>query len=153
MVPGAKDFRDVVTTLRYYLRISDVRAQFDRFDYKEKFEYWGIVFGGIIMLSTGFALMFPVQATFLVPGQLIAAAKLAHGNEALMAFLVILVWHVYNVVLSPEVFPGRATIFSGKISREDMQHEHALEYARTFPEEADHVLAPAVAKSPEGKTH
>jgi len=140
MVPGAKDFRDVVTTLRYYLRISDQRAQFDRFDYKEKFEYWGIVFGGLIMITTGFALLYPIAATRFLPGQLIPAAKVAHGNEGLMAFLVVILWHIYNVVFAPEVFPGSKTIFTGKISRERMRHEHPLEYARLFPEEAAEVL-------------
>ncbi len=140
MVPGVKDFRDVVTTLRYYLRISDVRAQFDRFDYKEKFEYWGILFGGLIMITTGFALLFPVEATRFLPGEIIPAAKVAHGNEGLMAFLVVILWHIYNVVFAPEVFPGSKTIFTGKISRERMRHEHPLEYARMFPEEADAVL-------------
>jgi formate dehydrogenase subunit gamma len=140
MVPGAKDFRDVVTTLRYYLRISDTRAQFDRFDYKEKFEYWGIVFGGIIMITTGFALLYPIEATRYLPGQIIPAAKVAHGSEGLMAFLVVILWHIYNVVFAPEVFPGSKTIFTGMIPRERMRHEHPLEYARMFPEEAAEVL-------------
>ncbi len=140
MVPGIKDFRDVVTTLRYYLRISNVRAQFDRFDYKEKFEYWGILFGGLIMITTGFALLFPIEATRFLPGQVIPAAKVAHGNEGLMAFLVVILWHIYNVIFAPEVFPGSKTIFTGKIPRERMRHEHPLEYARMFPEEADEVL-------------
>jgi formate dehydrogenase subunit gamma len=150
----------VVTTLRYYLRISNTQAQFDRFDYKEKFEYWGIIFGGLIMISTGFLLLYPIQATQILPGQVIPAAKVAHGNEGLMAFLVVIVWHIYNVVLAPEVFPGSTTIFTGKISRERMRHEHPLEYARMFPDEADQVLGqhkavsgkePAPEKKPENE--
>ena len=136
MVPRPKDFRDAVVTIRYYLRMSDERAQFDRFDYKEKFEYWGLVFGGLIMITTGFLLLFPILATKVLPGQVIPAAKLAHGNEGLMAFLVVVVWHLYNVLLAPEIFPMNRTIFTGKISRERMRHEHPLEYARRFPEEA-----------------
>ncbi len=146
MVPRPKDFRDAVTTLRYYLRISDVRAKFDRFDYKEKFEYWGLVFGGIIMITTGFILLFPIAATRFLPGQIIPAAKVAHGNEGLMAFLVIIVWHIYNVHFAPEVFPMSKTIFTGKISRERMRHEHSLEYARRFPEEAEEVLGHKVTE-------
>jgi len=148
MVPGAKDFRDSITTLRYYLRLSDERAQFDRFDYKEKFEYWGIVFGGLIMITTGFALLYPIEATRFLPGQLIPAAKVAHGNEGLMAFLVVILWHIYNVVFAPEVFPGSKTIFTGMISRERMRHEHPLEYARRFPEEAAEVLGHHAAEPP-----
>jgi cytochrome b subunit of formate dehydrogenase len=148
MVPRPKDFRDAVTTLRYYLRISDVRAQFDRFDYKEKFEYWGLLFGGLIMISTGFLLLFPLQATQVLPGQVIPAAKLAHGNEGLMAFLVVVVWHLYNVILAPEVFPMSKTMFTGKISRERMRHEHPLEYARRFPEEVEQHTARDTAAKP-----
>jgi cytochrome b subunit of formate dehydrogenase len=140
MVPSAKDFRDAVTTLRYYMRLSDVRARFDRFDYKEKFEYWGLVFGGLVMIGTGFLLLFPILATRFLPGQVIPAAKVAHGNEGLMAFLVVIIWHIYNVHLAPEVFPLNKTIFTGKISRARMRHEHPLEYARMFPKEAADVL-------------
>jgi formate dehydrogenase subunit gamma len=136
MVPRAKDFRDVVTTLRYQLRLSEVRAEFDRFDYREKFDYWSIVFGGIVMIATGFALLYPVEVARYLPGQLIPAAREAHGNEGLLALLVVLLWHLYHVVLAPGVFPGNTSIFSGKISRERMRHEHPLEYARRFPEEA-----------------
>jgi len=136
MVPTRKDFQDTVTTLRYYLRLSDVRAKFDRFDYREKFEYWGIVIGGLIMIVTGFVLLFPIMVTQVLPGEVVPAAKVAHSNEGLMAFLVVITWHIYNVHFAPEVFPFNKTIFTGKIDRERMRHEHALEYARRFPEDA-----------------
>jgi formate dehydrogenase subunit gamma len=150
MVPRPKDFRDAVITLRYYLRMSDERAQFDRFDYKEKFEYWGLVFGGLIMIFTGFLLLFPLQATDFLPGQVIPAAKVAHSSEGLMAFLVVVVWHLYNVHLAPEVFPMSKTIFSGKISRERMRHEHPLEYARRFPEDVGPEHAAATPRKEDG---
>jgi formate dehydrogenase subunit gamma len=133
MVPTRKDFQDTVTTLRYYLRLSDVHAEFERFDYREKFEYWGIVMGGIIMIVTGFVLFFPMAVTHWLPGQLVPAAKVAHSNEGLMAFLVVITWHIYNVHFAPEVFPFNKTMFTGKISREHMRHHHRLEYARRFP--------------------
>jgi cytochrome b subunit of formate dehydrogenase len=153
MVPGAQDFRDVVTTLRYHLRLSDVRAQFDRFDYRAKFDYWSIIFGGIVMIATGFALLYPIEVTRVLPGQLIPAARAAHGNEGLLALLVVLLWHLYHVVFAPGVFPGSKTIFTGKISRERMRREHPLEYARRFPEEAAVSLPShesAAAPKPDG---
>ena len=99
------------------------------------------------MISTGVLLLFPAPATQLLPGQVIPAARLAHGNEALMAFLVVVVWHLFNVILAPEVFPLNTSIFTGKIARKRMRHEHALEYARRFPEEAGQKQAekPAVS--------
>jgi cytochrome b subunit of formate dehydrogenase len=41
MVPTKQDFRDAIVTLRYYLGISEEQARFGRFDYRQKFEYWG----------------------------------------------------------------------------------------------------------------
>ena len=61
---------------------------------------------------------------------MIPAAKLAHGNDGLMAFLVVILCHIYNAHLNPDVFPFDTTIFTGKISAERMHHEHPLEYER-----------------------
>ncbi len=130
IVPIRKDFADAVTMLRYYLRISDKQARFDRFDYRQKFEYWGLVLGGLLMIITGFMLLYPVAVTRFLPGEFIPAAKIAHSNEGLLAFLVVIIWHIFNAHLSPDVFPFDASIFSGKVSRERMEKEHPLEYAR-----------------------
>jgi cytochrome b subunit of formate dehydrogenase len=130
MIPTRKDFEDAVGTLRYYLGVGKVHPKFDRFDYRQKFEYWGLIMGNMVMIGTGFALLFPELVTRLAPGEAIAAARVAHSNEGLMAFLVITIWHLYNSLLAPEVFPLDTSIFTGRISRERMEHEHPLELAR-----------------------
>ena len=130
MIPGRKDFVDAIKTLRYYLGASEEQARFDRFDYRQKFEYWGLVMGGLLMVATGLVLYFPLLVTRFLPGVLIPIAKVAHSNEGLMAFLVVLTWHIYNAHLNPDVFPFDFTIFTGKISRHRMEAEHPLELAR-----------------------
>jgi cytochrome b subunit of formate dehydrogenase len=130
MVPTKKDFQDAIQQLKYYLGMAEHQPMYDRFTYKEKFEYWGLVIGNVIMVTTGFILFFPVQATNLIPGQIIPAAKVAHSNEGLMAFFVITVWHIFNAHLNPDVFPFDASIFTGMVSRERYVHEHPLELAR-----------------------
>ena len=42
--------------------MTDKHPLYDRYTYKEKFEYWGLVVGNVIMVLTGFILFFPVQA-------------------------------------------------------------------------------------------
>ncbi len=137
MIASRKDFQDAITQLRYYLRISDNPARFDRFDYRQKFEYWGMVLGGMLMIATGFMLLYPVIVTRLLPGEFIPVARVAHSNEGLLAFLIVIIWHIFNAHLSPEAFPFDPSIFTGKVSREYMEKEHPLEYARIMREDEE----------------
>lgn len=145
MVINVKDFRDAVDNIKYYLGITDSPARCDRYDYKQKFEYWGVVVGGMLMVGTGLILWFPTTAFKFIPflpGQIVPAAKAAHSNEAMLALLVIVVWHIYNSVFSPEVFPLDTAIFTGRISKERMLHEHPIEYERMTGEKTGDVHAP-----------
>ena len=144
MVINKKDFTDAIENIRYYFGTTDQPARCDRYDYKQKFEYWGVVVGGLLMIATGLILWFPTTIVKYLPGELIPAAKAAHTNEALLAFLVIIVWHLYNAIFSPEVFPLDTSIFTGKISVERMKHEHPLEYERITGESTGHEHAMGV---------
>ena len=139
MLPTLKDFRDVVATLRYNFGFTDRQPQFGRFDYRQKFEYLGVIFGSAIIIVSGLFLTYPVLVTQLFPGQFVAAAKEFHGNEAMLAVLIIVIWHLYDVMFKPGIFPADTSIFSGKISRERMIEEHPLEYAELMGEEANEV--------------
>lgn len=130
MIPTFRDFSDAVGMFKYYLGLSEEQPKFDRYDYRQKFEYWGLVIGGIIMIVTGFILYLPVFFTKLLPGVIIPIAKFVHGYEALLAFLVIIIWHMYGAHFNPGVFPFDSSIFTGKISRERMEKEHTQELAR-----------------------
>jgi cytochrome b subunit of formate dehydrogenase len=148
IVPGRQDYRDALATLRWYLGLSKQKALFDRYDYRQKFEYWGMVAGSMIMVATGFVLLFPVVIGSLLPGQLIPAAQVAHSQEGLMAFLVVIVWHIYNAHLNPDVFPFDWSIFNGKITRHRMLEEHPRELARIEGRPLEELLPAAKAPEP-----
>ncbi|MDX1630583.1 MAG: cytochrome b/b6 domain-containing protein [Thermoanaerobaculia bacterium] len=128
MLLTKKDFRDTIQNLQYYFGRRPEPPAFGRYDYRQKFEYWGLVFGGAIMVLTGFILYYPILFSRLLPAELIPAAKVMHSNEALLALLIILVWHMYGAHFNPDVFPFDPSIFTGKISLERLEHEHPLEY-------------------------
>jgi cytochrome b subunit of formate dehydrogenase len=132
LTPSRKDFKDAILQIRYDLGLSEDKPRFDRFDYRQKFEYWGLLMGGAVMISTGFVLLMPIVLTRFLPGDVIPISKVAHSNEAMLAFLVILTWHLFNAHLAPGIFPFDRTIFDGKISLDRMRHEHPLEYERLF---------------------
>lgn len=135
MRPSLKDLRDAVQTLRYFIGTRAQRAQFPRFDFRQKTEYWALICGTLLMIATGLIMWFPVQASSVLPGAFIPAAKAAHGGEALLAFLCILIGHMYSAHLRPEVFPVDTSIFNGRMSEERMKYEHPLEYHRLIARE------------------
>ena len=132
MLLGKKDFTDALDNLRYYAGYKDAPPKFGRYDYRQKFEYWGLIFGSIIMVATGFILYFPIIVSNFLPAELIPAAKVMHSYEALFAFLIVLIWHMAGAHLSPESFPIDTSIFTGKVRKDKLKHEHPLEYEDLF---------------------
>ncbi len=113
MLIALRDAQDAVADVRYYLGIEERPAPQGRFSYKEKFIYWLTFLGGLQMIATGLTLWFPVDAARYMPGQFIAAAKDMHSSDAMLLFLIVVVWHIYDSVLNPEVFPLDKSIFTG----------------------------------------
>ncbi len=127
MWPGRKDFQDLLGTLRHYLDLEARPPRFGRYSFKEKFEYWALVWGTVVMGLTGLILLYPEVATRFFPGVVVPAARAAHGGEAVLAVVAVLVWHMYNAHLRPEVFPLDTVIFTGRMPYERWAHEHPLE--------------------------
>lgn len=129
IIPNLQDFRDTVAEVKHALGFKTARPRFHRYDYRQKFEYVGLMFGSIVLIVTGAMLMFPILVTRIVPGEVLAAAVQFHGYEATLAVLTIIIWHLYNVMFKPDIFPADTSIFTGKISQKRMVEEHYLEYA------------------------
>ncbi|MCC6148208.1 MAG: hypothetical protein IT308_11655 [Anaerolineaceae bacterium] len=123
MLPGPDDVRDALKAFLYNLGIARSRPKMGRFNFVEKAEYWAVVWGLLIMAVTGFMLWNPVATSLVLPGQAIPAAKAAHGAEAILAVLAILIWHFYHVHLKKL----NLSIFTGRVSLEEMEEEHAAE--------------------------
>jgi len=150
MMPSMKDIKNIFESLRYTFGLADTHVQYGRYDYRQKFEYWGIVFGGLIMAFTGLILMYPILFTTFFPGEFVAAARTAHGNEALLAVLTIIIWHLYDTILKPDIFPLDKTIFSGKISQKRLEEEHAIEYHQLKKKEEAAKRPMLVQEPPQG---
>lgn len=128
ITPRLKDFSDFFRKLAYNLGLSNKLPEFDKYDYLQKFQYWGVVFGTIIMVFTGIILWFVNQSMAILPKWVIDVTMLIHGWDGVLIFIVLFLFHLYNVHLNPEVFPMSKTWLDGKISIERLKHEHKLEY-------------------------
>jgi cytochrome b subunit of formate dehydrogenase len=126
MLITVKDAQDALHNVRYYLGLADRPATHGRYSYKEKFIYWLILLSGIQQIITGFILWFPVAATKYLPGQFIPAAKAVHTNEAMLIFLLVAIWHIYDSMFSPEVFPLDKSIFTGYAEKRQGEQEKNL---------------------------
>jgi cytochrome b subunit of formate dehydrogenase len=125
MLPLLKDGKDAWQSFSYNIGIGKSRPQMGRFTFEEKLEYWAFVWGAIVMGMTGFMMWNPISTVHFLPGQVIPAAKAAHGAEAILAVLAIIIWHFYGVHL--KLF--NKAMWTGRMNEEEMLHEHPLELA------------------------
>ena len=128
LIPMPKDFRDAVQNIRYFLGKVGEKPRFGRFSYIEKFDYWAVYWGCIIMIGSGAFLWGESIAMKYFPKFVLDIAHEMHSDEALLATLAIVIWHFYNVHFNPDRFPGTLMWWHGRISEHEIKEEHPLEY-------------------------
>jgi formate dehydrogenase subunit gamma len=134
LLPVPRDLFDVIQNMKYFLRLSNQKARFDRFSYIEKFDYWAVYWGVVVMVGSGLLLWFQDITLQFLPKFVLDIAKEMHRDEALLATLAIVIWHMYNAHLNPHKFPGTLVIWNGLMTKEEMLEEHPLEYEKRIKE-------------------
>ena len=130
MWPTKQDFVDFFQTIKFGLGLCPEPPRYGRFNWKEKFDYFAVYWGMPIMVVSGLVLWFPVYFGNRLTDLAIAAAYIAHSDEALLAFLAILMWHLYNTHFDPDHFPMSSVWYSGVLTEEEKEREHPLEKAQ-----------------------
>ncbi len=138
IVPSGKDFVDVTQDVLYMLGLRKERPQFDRYSYKEKFDYWAVFWGVAIMGGSGLLMWLPQTFTQYMPRWVIDASRYAHTDEAILAVSAIFIWHFFNVHLTPKFFPMSRVWYKGTLTREELAEEHPLELKRLEAEDKRH---------------
>ena len=137
LLPRLKDVKDVVQMSKYFFGLSREKPRFDRFSYIEKFDYWAVYWGGIVMVGSGLIMWLHNITLRYLPKYVYDIAREAHSDEALLATLTIVIWHFYNVHFNPSRFPGSLVWWHGKLTKEQMMDEHPLEYERAMSGKED----------------
>ena len=126
MLPRPRDLKDMIFNLFYYLGFKKEPPEFDRFSYKQKFEYGALIAGSTIMSVTGLLLWTEYKWSKFI----LDIAKLVHGMEAILACLAIIIWHLFEVYLMPRKSPITKTWITGLIDEDEMKEEFAGHYKK-----------------------
>lgn len=104
--------------------------EFDRWSWWNKFDYWGVWWGILILGVTGLMLYDPVLSSEYMPGWLLNVALWVHRIEAVLAMVHIFTIHFFVENWRPRCFPYSATMFEGSEGVEHLRNEHPAWIAR-----------------------
>ena len=137
MVPRWKDALDLWETIKnnFFINRPAKEIQMDRYNFREKAEYLGLIWGTVVMTVTGFILWFKEEWLMYFPLWAFNVARAIHFYEAILATLTIIVWHFYSVVFNPDVYPMNWAWITGKMTEHEMELEHSVELERLKREE------------------
>jgi cytochrome b subunit of formate dehydrogenase len=128
LLPTRQDMHEFVATIKWFVGMGP-RPKYGRWTYWEKFDYFAVFWGIVVIGSTGLTLWFPVFFTRFLPGSFINVATIIHSDEALLATGFIFTVHFFNTHLRPEKFPMDTTIFTGHMALAELKRDKPREYA------------------------
>ena len=155
MMPGFRDLRDAFEQFWFNLGLTQFlfrhgifkkfldahpywlfkkAPEYGRYNFIEKFEYWAVVWGSFVMIISGFFMWNVELSLSLFPLWIHNIFVIVHGYEAMLAFLAVIIWHMYNVHFNPEVFPMSKIWLNGKITGKELRLLHPLEYQKILEE-------------------
>ncbi|MEE8418109.1 MAG: cytochrome C, partial [candidate division Zixibacteria bacterium] len=127
MIPNKNDLKEAVGTLKWFIGLGP-RPAYGHLTYWEKFDYFAVFWGVLIIGSTGLILWFPELFTYILPGWFINVATIIHSDEALLAVGFIFTVHFFNTHFRPEKFPMDIVIFTGRVPVEELKIDRPREY-------------------------
>jgi len=144
ILPRFSDVKEFTGTLKWFLGRGP-RPRYGRWTYWEKFDYFAVFWGVVIIGSTGLCLWFPELFTRVLPGWSINVATIIHSDEALLATGFIFTIHFFNTHFRPEKFPMDPVIFTGRMSLRELKHDRPLLYEQLVAsgELEAHLVDPA----------
>src|SRR5450759_4483114 len=95
MMLGRKDLAEFAGSIKWFLGLGK-RPNYGRWTYWEKFDYFAVFWGIVVIGSTGLLLWFPTFFARFLPGWLVNVATIIHSDEALLATGFIFTIHFFN---------------------------------------------------------
>ena len=148
---NGRDLKEFIQSIKWFFGMGP-RPNYGRYTYWEKFDYFAVGWGVIIIGTTGLVLWFPELFTHLVPGWAVNVATIIHSDEALLAVGFIFTIHFFNTHFRPDKFPMDPVIFSGRVSIEELKFDKPGEYEAMVEsgELESHLVKPFPAAKEKG---
>lgn len=97
--------------------------RFDRWGYWEKFDYWSVLWGIVILGGTGLILFDTIISSRYIPGWELNVALWIHRIESILAMAHVFIIHFIIGHLRRHSFPMDLAMFAGSVDLEKTRHE------------------------------
>lgn len=125
MMLRPEDLRQFIQLWGYLLGLRKHRPAQGRFHFSQKFEYWAVFWGMMVIGSSGALLWANASVTGLFGGRALNFAFIVHSDEAFLALMYIFVVHFFAVMFSPTVFPLNPGALTGMMPVAEIAEGHA----------------------------
>ncbi|NNG00950.1 MAG: cytochrome C [Desulfobacteraceae bacterium] len=124
LVPRPADVRQFFQHLGWMLGMRKY-PEFDRWGYWEKFDYWAVFWGMVVIGGTGLLMTYPFWSTGFMPGWGLNVAFWVHRIEAILAIAHVFIIHFFIAHLRRSSFPMDRAMFSGNAGLSLTRHERS----------------------------
>ncbi|HXI01570.1 MAG TPA: cytochrome c3 family protein, partial [Candidatus Saccharimonadales bacterium] len=121
------DLKEAYQSVKWFFGLGP-RPNYGRYTYWEKFDYFAVLWGIVVIGTTGLLLWFPEFFTKIVPGWTVNVATIIHSDEALLAVAFIFTIHFFNTHFRPDKFPMDKVMFTGRLTLDELKYDKPREY-------------------------
>ncbi len=145
------DAKELFQSIRWFVGLGP-RPHYGRYTYWEKFDYFAVAWGLVVIGSTGLVLWFPEIFTRILPGWSVNVATIVHSDEALLAVGFIFTIHFFNTHFRPDKFPMDPVIFTGRVPLEELKYDKPREYEEMVAKGTldDYIVEPIPSNTERG---
>lgn len=118
------DFGRALQGARFELTGKGDPPAYGRFTSMQKLQYWGIMLGCLLMALTGVVLWAHDFFQGLVPAWGLALVRVLHSSQAQLIFVVLILWHLYDVHIGNGNFPMNPSWLTGRMRESVFRRQH-----------------------------
>jgi len=122
LLPRRVDIKHFFQHLGWFVGLKK-QPDFDRWGYWEKFDYWAVFWGMVVIGITGLMLAYPLATSRSFPGWTLNVAFWVHRIEALLAIGHVFIIHFFIGHLRKLNFPMDRAMFEGSADLALSRHE------------------------------